>query len=112
MGPRQIAARAQRGQRTITPPTSQSPGLHHRRIGDIRVPVISDGFLEDNLEILKTIAQDEVWQLLTGKYAPAGAPAVFQAADTGLDPEFNQFALRQRGCPGLPVLEASGRHAK
>lgn len=85
MGPRQIAARAQRGQRTITPPTSQSPGLHHRRIGDIRVPVISDGFLEDNLEILKTIAQDEVWQLLTGNSAPAA---------------------------GLPVLEASGRHAK
>ena len=34
-----------------TLPTSQIPGVYHRKIGDIVVTAVSDGFLDGNLNV-------------------------------------------------------------
>ncbi|NBQ75445.1 MAG: MBL fold metallo-hydrolase, partial [Acetobacteraceae bacterium] len=46
-------------------PTAQIPGVYHRRVGDIIVTAISDGFLDGNLDVLRNISEDEARQILT-----------------------------------------------
>ena len=40
----------------IKVPQQQIPGVYHRRVGDIVVTAISDGFLDGSLEVLRNIA--------------------------------------------------------
>ena len=39
----------------IQVPTAQIPGVYHRRIGDIVVTALSDGYLDGTLEVLRNI---------------------------------------------------------
>jgi glyoxylase-like metal-dependent hydrolase (beta-lactamase superfamily II) len=60
----------------ITPPHQQIPGVYHRRVGDIVVTAISDGFLDGDLEVLRNIRRDEAHQILTDNFRPARRTAV------------------------------------
>jgi glyoxylase-like metal-dependent hydrolase (beta-lactamase superfamily II) len=57
-------------------PQQQIPGVYHRRVGDIVVTAISDGFLDGTLEVLRNISQDEARQILTENFRPARRTAV------------------------------------
>ena len=57
-------------------PQRQIPGVYHRRVGDIVVTALSDGFLDGSLDVLRNIAQDEARQILTDAFRPARRTAV------------------------------------
>src|SRR5215468_7915117 len=57
-------------------PTEQVAGVFHRRVGDIIVTAISDGFLDGGLEVLRNISQDEARQILADSFRPARRTAV------------------------------------
>jgi glyoxylase-like metal-dependent hydrolase (beta-lactamase superfamily II) len=57
-------------------PQQQISGVYHRRIGDIIVTAISDGFLDGSIEVLRNISQDEARQILTASFRPARRTAV------------------------------------
>lgn len=78
----------------IKPPAQQIPGLYHRRIGDITVTAVSDGFLDGNLEVLRNISQDEARDILTASFRPARRTAVncFLIYSAG------RLALVETGC--------------
>jgi len=75
-------------------PAQQIPGVYHRRVGDIIVSAISDGFLDGNLEVLKNITQDEARAILTENFRPARRTAVncFLIYSAG------RLALVETGC--------------
>jgi glyoxylase-like metal-dependent hydrolase (beta-lactamase superfamily II) len=52
-------------------PKQQVPGVYHRRVGDIVVTAISDGFLDGSLEVLRNIGQDEAREILADNFRPA-----------------------------------------
>jgi glyoxylase-like metal-dependent hydrolase (beta-lactamase superfamily II) len=60
----------------INIPQQQIAGIYHRRVGDIVVTAISDGFLDGNLEVLRNIDHDEARQILTDAFRPARRTAV------------------------------------
>src|SRR5262245_20671701 len=57
-------------------PQQQVAGVYHRRVGDIVVTAVSDGFLDGTLDVLRNIGQDEARQLLTANFRPARRTAV------------------------------------
>ena len=51
-------------------PERQVPGLHHRKVGEIVVTAVSDGFLEGSLSVLRNITEDDAARLLTESFRP------------------------------------------
>jgi hypothetical protein len=45
-------------------PTHQIPGVYHRRIGDIIVTALSDGYLDGTVDVLQNITSDEAMRML------------------------------------------------
>jgi hypothetical protein len=41
------------------PPAQQIPGVYHRRIGDIVVSTISDGYLDGSMDVLRGISVED-----------------------------------------------------
>lgn len=78
----------------VKAPDKQIPGIYHRRVGDITVTAISDGFLDGNLEVLRNISQDDARQILTDNFRPARRTAVncFLIYSAG------RLALVETGC--------------
>jgi glyoxylase-like metal-dependent hydrolase (beta-lactamase superfamily II) len=60
----------------VQAPRAQIPGVYHRRIGDIVVTAISDGFLDGTLDVLRNIALEEAHQILADTFRPARRTAV------------------------------------
>ena len=60
----------------IKAPQHQIPGVYHRRVGDIIVTAISDGFLDGTLDVLRNIDHGEARQILTDAFRPARRTAV------------------------------------
>src|SRR5262245_32667244 len=58
------------------PPQRQIPGAYHRRVGDITVTAISDGFLDGSIEVLRNITPDEARKILADNFRPARRTAV------------------------------------
>ena len=54
-------------------PAHQIPGVYHRKIGDIVVTTISDGYLDGNLEVMRNVDLDRARQILTDAFRPARA---------------------------------------
>jgi glyoxylase-like metal-dependent hydrolase (beta-lactamase superfamily II) len=52
-------------------PRRQVSGVYHRRVGDIVVTAISDGFLDGTLEVLRNIDHEEARQILADNFRPA-----------------------------------------
>jgi glyoxylase-like metal-dependent hydrolase (beta-lactamase superfamily II) len=60
----------------IEVPQQQIPGIYHRRVGDIVVTAISDGFLDGTLDVLRNITQEGARQILADSFRPARRTAV------------------------------------
>jgi glyoxylase-like metal-dependent hydrolase (beta-lactamase superfamily II) len=60
----------------IKAPQQQVPGVFHRRVGDIIVTAISDGFLDGGLDVLRNISEEEARQILADNFRPARRTAV------------------------------------
>jgi glyoxylase-like metal-dependent hydrolase (beta-lactamase superfamily II) len=52
-------------------PTVQIPGVYHRRIGDIVVTAISDGYLDGAYEFMRDITPQDAERILRDAYRPA-----------------------------------------
>ena len=55
----------------IKVPQQQVPGVFHRRVGDIIVTALSDGYLDGPLDVLRNISQEEARQILIDNFRPA-----------------------------------------
>ena len=65
--------------------TQQIPGVYHRKIGDIVVTAISDGYLDGNLEVMRNVDVEKARQLLQDAFRPARRTSV------------NTFLIHSRG---------------
>jgi len=88
----------------IKAPEKQIPGVYHRRVGDITVTAISDGFLDGNLEVLRNVEAEEAKQILTDNFRPARRTAVncFLIYTAG------KLALLETGC-GRLMADTGGK---
>jgi glyoxylase-like metal-dependent hydrolase (beta-lactamase superfamily II) len=59
----------------ITQPTEQVAGVYHRRVGDIVVTALSDGYYDTPLSLLRNISAEEASSMLAAAFRPA-APRV------------------------------------
>ena len=60
----------------IQVPSTQVPGVYHRRIGDIVVTALSDGYLDGTMEVMQNITPADATQLLTDKFRPGRRTSV------------------------------------
>jgi len=66
-------------------PSQQIPGVYHRKIGDIVVTAISDGYLDGSLDVMRNVDLDKAHQLLRDAFRPARRTSV------------NAFVIHSRG---------------
>jgi glyoxylase-like metal-dependent hydrolase (beta-lactamase superfamily II) len=83
-------------------PDTQVPGLHHRRIGDILVSAVSDGFLNGSNAVLQNISADDVARMLTEAFRPTPRRG---SVNTFLVRSGGRTALIDTGCG--PAMQAS-----
>ncbi len=57
-------------------PTQQIPGVYHRKIGDIVVTAISDGYLDGSLDVMRNVDLGEAERLLKESFRPARRTSV------------------------------------
>jgi glyoxylase-like metal-dependent hydrolase (beta-lactamase superfamily II) len=57
-------------------PNTQIPGVYHRRIGDIVVTALSDGYLDGTVEVMQNITPADATQILTDKMRPGRRTSV------------------------------------
>jgi len=57
-------------------PAQQIPGVYHRKIGDIVVTTISDGYLDGNLEVMRNVDVEKARQILHDAFRPARRTSV------------------------------------
>jgi len=55
----------------IKAPQQQIPGVYHRRVGDIVVTAISDGFVDGTVESMRNISAEDARRILTESFRPA-----------------------------------------
>lgn len=60
----------------ITAPQHQVPGVYHRRIGDIVVTALSDGYLDGAVEVLQNIPHEEARRMLAVNFRPGRRTSV------------------------------------
>jgi glyoxylase-like metal-dependent hydrolase (beta-lactamase superfamily II) len=58
------------------PPTKQIPGVYRRKIGDIVVTAISDGYLDGNLDVMRNVDLDKAHAVLKAAFRPARRTSV------------------------------------
>jgi glyoxylase-like metal-dependent hydrolase (beta-lactamase superfamily II) len=70
----------------MTPqPAQQISGVYHRRIGDIVVTAVSDGYLDGGLDVMRNVDVEKANQLLRDAFRPARRTSV------------NAFVIHSRG---------------
>jgi len=57
-------------------PSQQIPGIYHRKIGDIVVTAVSDGYLDGNLEIMRNVDLDQARAILSDAFRPSRRTSV------------------------------------
>src|SRR5205807_2985621 len=57
-------------------PSKQIPGVYHRKIGDIVVTAISDGYLDGGLDVMRNVDLEKAQQLLRDAFRPARRTSV------------------------------------
>ncbi len=83
-------------------PAHQVPGLNHRRVGEVIVTAVSDGFLDGSMAVLRNIEAAEAARLLTESFRPVPRRT-----------SVNCFLLRSAGRTALvdcgcgPAMQAS-----
>ena len=63
----------------------QIPGVYHRKIGDIVVTAISDGYLDGTLEVMRNVDHEKARQILKEAFRPARRTSI------------NTFLIHSRG---------------
>lgn len=81
-------------------PATQIPGIYHRRVGDIVVTAISDGYLNGSLEVLINISAEDVDQLMLDTFRAQ--------PDRTRCTSVNTFVLRAPGRPTVVIDAGSG----
>lgn len=82
--------------KTSAIPESQIPGVYHRRIGDLVVTAISDGYLDGTLDVLINVDRGEAENILRDAFRP----------QPGRRTSVNTFVIRAPG--RAPVLIDAG----
>lgn len=59
-----------------TPPSQQIPGVYHRKIGDIVVTAVSDGYLDGSLDVMRNVDLGAAQQVLKDAFRPARRTSV------------------------------------
>lgn len=57
-------------------PTQQIPGIYHRKIGDIVVTALSDGYLDGTLDVMRNVDLDQAHRVLREAFRPARRTSV------------------------------------
>ena len=57
-------------------PAHQIAGVYHRKIGDIVVTVISDGYLDGNLDVMRNVDLEQAHKVLKDAFRPARRTSV------------------------------------
>lgn len=78
-------------------PTTQIPGFYHRKIGDIIVTAISDGYLDGDVSVLRNIEPDDAMSMLKANFRPGRRTFV------------NGFIVRSKGRTAL-IETGSGNY--
>ncbi len=60
----------------VAVPSAQIPGVYHRRIGDIVVTALSDGYLDGTLDVLQNITPAELTGMLRDAFRPGRRTSV------------------------------------
>lgn len=60
----------------IQVPNAQIPGVYHRRIGDIVITALSDGYLDGTVEVMQNIAPAEATRMLEDRFRPGRRTSV------------------------------------
>jgi glyoxylase-like metal-dependent hydrolase (beta-lactamase superfamily II) len=95
-------------------PQQQIPGVYHRKIGDIVVTGISDGYNDGNLEILRNIDADLAREILVSAFRPVrrisinafvvhtrAGPVLIDTGTGGSLSPTNGFLIRNLAAAGL-----------
>lgn len=85
---------SQTQQPTSQVPQTQVPGVYRRKVGDIVITAIADGFLDGDLEVLRNIDTGVARDILTANFRPARRTAV----NTFLIQAGGKTALMETGC--------------
>ena len=85
-------------------PDTQVPGVYRRRVGDIVVTAIADGFLDGDVDVLRNITPDDARAILAANFRPARRTAV----NTFLIQAKGRIALVETGC-GTYLQPTAGR---
>lgn len=67
-------------------PEAQVPAIHHRRVGDVMVTAVSDGFLEGSMAVIQNIAPEDATAMLRAAFRPVPRRTAL-----------NCFVIRARG---------------
>ena len=51
-------------------PVQQISGIYHRKIGDVVVTAVSDGYIDGNLDLLKNVEVDQARAILVDAFRP------------------------------------------
>lgn len=81
-------------------PSNQIPAIYHRRIGDVVVTAISDGYLDGSLEVLINIRPEEVDEIMLETMRPR--------PNRGRRTSVNTFVVRAPGRPTVVIDAGSG----
>jgi glyoxylase-like metal-dependent hydrolase (beta-lactamase superfamily II) len=88
-----------------TVPQAQVPGVYHRKVGDIVVTAISDGYLDGSMAVIQNIEEAEAAQLLRDAFRPVPRRT---AVNTFLIHAGGRLALVDNGC-GSAMAATGGR---
>ncbi|MCK8783199.1 MBL fold metallo-hydrolase [Roseomonas sp. NAR14] len=86
-------------------PERQVPAIHHRRVGEVAVTVVSDGVLTGSMAVLQNITQDESSAMLRAAFRPVPRQT---AINTFLVRAGGRTALIDTGC-GPDMQAAVGK---
>src|SRR3984957_15448912 len=57
-------------------PSAQIPGVYHRKIGDIIVTALSDGYLDGTVEVMQNITPPDAEKMLKDQFRPGRRTSV------------------------------------
>lgn len=89
----------------VAVPQQQVPGVYHRKVGDIVVTSISDGYLDGSMAVIQNIAPDDAAQLLRDAFRPVPRRT---AVNCFLIHAGGRLALVDNGC-GTAMAATGGR---
>jgi glyoxylase-like metal-dependent hydrolase (beta-lactamase superfamily II) len=91
------------GEAGMALPEQQVPAVHHRRVGDITITSVSDGYLDGSMAVIQNIPAEDAARLLRAAFRPVPRRT---AVNTFLIRAGGRTALVDTGCG--PGMQASG----